>query len=106
MIEKPTIEQAPSNYVACGRYIFTAGIFSSLKTIKADHRGEIQLTDAIQHLLSYESVITYHFRGKRYDCGSKLGYLKAAVEFGLRHAEIGTEFSLYLRNLLGRTVKK
>ncbi|STX28243.1 glucose-1-phosphate uridylyltransferase [Legionella beliardensis] len=100
MVEKPSVEKAPSNYVAVGRYIFTAGIFSSLKTIKADHRGEIQLTDAIQHLLNYEAVTTYHFRGKRYDCGSKLGYLQAAVEFGLRHAEIGSEFSMYLNELL------
>ncbi|MGQ3888197.1 UTP--glucose-1-phosphate uridylyltransferase GalU [Legionella sp. CNM-1927-20] len=106
MIEKPTVEEAPSNFAAVGRYIFTASIFSSLKRIKADHRGEIQLTDAIQHLLNYETVMTYHFRGKRYDCGSKLGYLQAAVEFGLRHTEIGIDFSKYLYNLLNHAAEK
>ncbi|WP_419421140.1 UTP--glucose-1-phosphate uridylyltransferase GalU [Legionella sp. D16C41] len=103
MIEKPAVEEAPSNFVAVGRYVFTSRIFSSLKMIKADHRGELQLTDAIQHLLNYEPVIAYHFRGKRYDCGSKLGYLQAAVEFGLRHQEIGKEFSSYLQSLLNCT---
>jgi UTP--glucose-1-phosphate uridylyltransferase len=100
VVEKPTQSKAPSNLVAVGRYVFTPAIFSSLKEIGLDHQGEIQLTDAIQHLLSHEKVQSYYFRGKRYDCGSKLGYLQATVEFALRHPEIGADFANYLRTPL------
>lgn len=97
MVEKPTRDQAPSNLAAVGRYIFTPAIFSCLKETQADHHGETQLTDGIQRLLREETVHAYQFYGKRYDCGSKLGYLQATVEFGMRHAEIGQAFSKYLQ---------
>ncbi|MCP0913540.1 MULTISPECIES: UTP--glucose-1-phosphate uridylyltransferase GalU [Legionella] len=97
IIEKPSKAQAPSNLAAVGRYIFTPAIFSCLKQTQVDHRGEIQLTDGIQRLLLQKKVHAYLFRGKRYDCGSKLGYLQATVEFGLRHAEIGDAFAAYLQ---------
>lgn len=100
IIEKPTKERAPSNLAAVGRYLFTPQIFECLKETKADHRGEIQLTDAIQKLLSIEPVYAYQFHGKRYDCGSKLGYLQAAVELGMKHAEIGPAFREYLSELI------
>lgn len=97
IIEKPMRESAPSNLAAIGRYIFTPAIFSTLKATVPDKRGEIQLTDGIQRLLKEEKVDAYHFKGKRYDCGSKLGYLQATVEFGMRHPEIGATFSEYLQ---------
>ncbi|MDX1836646.1 UTP--glucose-1-phosphate uridylyltransferase [Legionella taurinensis] len=99
IIEKPQREAATSNLAAVGRYVFTPGIFSCLKETKPDHRGEIQLTDAIQRLLSRESVSVFQFRGRRYDCGSKLGYIQATVELGLKHPEIGESFRHYLQTL-------
>ena len=99
IIEKPSEKEAPSNLASVGRYVFSNQIFNALKKTKADHRGEIQLTDAIRHLLSTESVKAFKFQGKRYDCGSKLGYLKAMVEFGQQHHEIGEEFKMYLKTL-------
>ncbi len=99
IVEKPTRYDAPSNLVVVGRYVFTASIFESLKKIKPDHRNEIQLTDGISDLLVHEQVYAYRFHGKRYDCGSKLGYLQATVEFALKHKEVGKDFSKYLRTL-------
>ncbi|MDI9817701.1 MULTISPECIES: UTP--glucose-1-phosphate uridylyltransferase GalU [unclassified Legionella] len=99
MIEKPKRELAPSNLAAVGRYIFTPAIFSCLKKTVPDQRGEIQLTDGIQKLLAEEKVQAYQFHGKRYDCGSKLGYLQATVELGMRHPEIGEDFCAYLEEL-------
>lgn len=99
MIEKPKRELAPSNLAAVGRYIFTPAIFSCLKHTAADHRGEIQLTDGIQQLLTEQRVQAYQFHGKRYDCGSKLGYLQATVELGMRHPEIGDAVNEYLQTL-------
>lgn len=99
MIEKPERDKAPSNLAAVGRYIFTPTIFSCLNQTTMDQRGEIQLTDAIRHLLLQEKVSAYQFYGKRYDCGSKLGYLQATVEFGMRHPEIGGAFHNYLHSL-------
>ncbi|KTD22432.1 UTP--glucose-1-phosphate uridylyltransferase GalU [Legionella londiniensis] len=96
MIEKPSQENAPSNLAAVGRYIFTPEIFPCLKDTKIDHRGEIQLTGGIQRLLGIEPVYAYRFGGKRYDCGSKLGYLLATVEFGMRHEEVGHAFRDFL----------
>ena len=97
IIEKPTQTMAPSNLAAIGRYIFTPTIFSCLKKTRIDQRGEIQLTDAIRLLLAEEKVHAFHYHGKRYDCGSKLGYLQATVEFGMRHPEIGRAFFEYLQ---------
>lgn len=99
MIEKPKRELAPSNLAAVGRYIFTPAIFSCLKQTIPDPRGEIQLTDGIRGLLNEQKVQAYQFHGKRYDCGSKLGYLQATVELGLLHPEIGQEFGEYLQTL-------
>jgi UTP--glucose-1-phosphate uridylyltransferase len=99
MVEKPTKEIAPSNLASVGRYIFTPEIFSYLKQASPDERGEIQLTDGIRGLLNEQKVQAYQFQGKRYDCGSKLGYLQATVELGMLHPEIGPAFNEYLNAL-------
>lgn len=98
MVEKPMREEAPSNLAAVGRYLFTPGIFKALAQTMPDQRGEIQLTDGIQHLLAMETVQAFQFLGKRYDCGSKLGFLQATVELGVRHPEIGDAFYQYLED--------
>lgn len=97
MIEKPTWDRAPSSLAAVGRYLFTPAIFSCLKQTKRDARGEIQLTDGIQRLLKQEKVKAFLFQGKRYDCGSKLGYLQATVALGMRHPQIGKNFCDFLK---------
>lgn len=99
IVEKPKPEDAKSNLAVVGRYIFTPTIFDMLEDISAGTGGEIQLTDAIAALLKVESVLGYRFNGTRFDCGSKLGYLQASVEYGLTHEEVKTEFKDYLRNL-------
>lgn len=96
IIEKPTMAEAPSNFAAVGRYVFTPAIFECLEAVLPDCRGEIQLTDAIAQLIQQQTVNAFHFQGKRYDCGSKLGYVKATVEYALQHAEIGEAFNEYL----------
>lgn len=96
MVEKPKQEEAPSNLAAIGRYVFTPDIFTSLKQTSVDHHNEIQLTGGIQHLLTKKPIYSYNFGGKRYDCGSKLGYLQAIVELGVNHKEIGGDFSRYI----------
>ncbi len=99
IVEKPKPEKASSNLAVVGRYILSARIFNLLEATNKGAGGEIQLTDAISSLLSYEHVMAYRFSGKRYDCGSKLGYLKATVEFGLKHENLGEAFSEYLETL-------
>ena len=101
IIEKPSPDQAPSNLAVVGRYILTPRIFELLETTSHGAGGEIQLTDAIAALLKEEQVLAYQFRGERYDCGSKLGYLKATVEYALQHPELSEEFSVYLRERCG-----
>ena len=96
MVEKPQPEVAPSTLAVVGRYILTPRIFDHIRALKPGAGGEYQLTDAIASLLKEESVLACQFDGVRYDCGSKLGYLKATVEFGLRHPETGPEFAEYL----------
>jgi UTP--glucose-1-phosphate uridylyltransferase len=96
IVEKPAPDEAPSTLGVVGRYVLSPGIFRHLAAGKPGRGGEIQLTDAISSLLSEEKVLAYRFTGKRYDCGSKLGYLKATVELGLRHPEVGTEFAEFL----------
>ncbi len=98
IVEKPNPQQASSNLAVVGRYILSAKIFDLLESTSQGAGGEIQLTDAISTLLMYEHVMAYRFTGKRYDCGSKLGYLQATVEFGLKHAYLGDAFSEYLAN--------
>ena len=100
IVEKPSPEEAPSTLAVVGRYILTPRIFKHLQNIKPGAGGEIQLTDGIAALMQYESLLAYRFEGIRYDCGSKLGYLKAQVAFGLKHKELNAEFSAYLKELL------
>jgi UTP--glucose-1-phosphate uridylyltransferase len=97
IIEKPAPEVAPSNLGVVGRYVLKPRIFEHLRAIKPGAGGEIQLTDAIQSLLTDEQVLAYRYHGTRFDCGSKLGYLKATVEFALRHPEVSEDFANYLR---------
>ncbi|MCA3192719.1 MULTISPECIES: UTP--glucose-1-phosphate uridylyltransferase GalU [unclassified Cupriavidus] len=96
IIEKPAPENAPSNLGVVGRYILTPRIFEHIRNLKPGAGGEFQLTDAIQAMLDQEQVLAYRYKGVRYDCGSKLGYLKATVEFALKHPEVREEFSAYL----------
>ncbi len=96
MVEKPKPDDAPSTLAVVGRYILSGGIFDRLRQVKPGSGGEIQLTDGIVALLDDEPVLAYRFDGVRYDCGSKIGYLKASVELGLKHAEVGDEFRRYL----------
>ena len=100
MVEKPKREDAPSRQAVVGRYILTPRIFELLESTERGAGNEIQLTDAIARLLKEERVLAYNFLGRRFDCGSKLGYLQAQVEFALEHAEVGPEFSAYLHALI------
>src|SRR5215831_14700340 len=92
IVEKPRPSNAPSNLAVVGRYLLTPRIFDKLERTGRGAGGEIQLTDAIAELLQDEPVLAYEFEGKRYDCGSKLGYLKATVEFALQHNSLGSQF--------------
>ena len=99
IVEKPAPNVAPSNMAVVGRYLLTPTIFKYLKLTKRGAGNEIQLTDAIAALMSEEDVYAYPFSGKRYDCGSKLGYLQATVEYGLMHDELRDDFKAYLNSL-------
>ncbi len=99
IVEKPKIGEAPSTLAAVGRYILTPRIFTELKNTQRGVGGEIQLTDAISEVLHYEAIFAHIIEGKRYDCGSKLGYLEATIGYGLKHPEIGDEFKAYLKQL-------
>jgi UTP--glucose-1-phosphate uridylyltransferase len=99
IVEKPKPDKAPSNLAVVGRYLLTAPLFDDLAKIGKGAGGEIQLTDGIARLMQREPVFAFEFEGKRYDCGSKLGYLQATVEFGLKHPSLGSEFAQYLREL-------
>ena len=96
IVEKPKPEDAPSNLAVVGRYILTPRVFGLLERTPRGQGGEIQLTDAISALLQEQTVLAYEFEGVRYDCGSKLGYLKANVEYALKHPELAEEFREYL----------
>jgi UTP--glucose-1-phosphate uridylyltransferase len=96
IVEKPAPKDAPSTLGVVGRYVLTPAIFELLASAPPGSGGEIQLTDAIAGLLARERVLAMRIGGKRYDCGSKLGYLKATVELGQRHAEVGQAFSAFL----------
>ena len=96
LVEKPRPEDAPSNVAVVGRYILDGSIFEMLEETQPGSGGEIQLTDAIAKQLQQESVYAYEFEGRRYDCGSKLGYLQATLEYGLKHPEVGAAFKNYL----------
>ena len=99
IVEKPKPQDAPSNLGVVGRYILTSRIFEHLEKVQAGVGGEIQLTDGIASLLTKEQVLAYEFNGIRYDCGDKLGYLQATVEYALRHPELAQEFRAYLQQL-------
>jgi len=98
IVEKPKPAQAPSNLGVVGRYVLTPRIFDLLGEVVPGAGGEIQLTDAISALLAHERVLAVRLPGRRFDCGSKLGYLEATVEYGLRHPETGEAFARYLKS--------
>jgi UTP--glucose-1-phosphate uridylyltransferase len=97
IVEKPRPEEAPSTLGVVGRYVLTPRIFHHLRHIERGAGGELQLTDAIEALLREQQVLAYEFEGKRYDCGSKFGYLEATVEFALKHPEVAEEFKAYIK---------
>jgi UTP--glucose-1-phosphate uridylyltransferase len=102
IVEKPRPEEAPSNLAVVGRYILTPGIFDELRNTGRGAGGEIQLTDGIAALLRNEKVSVLPFAGTRYDCGSKIGYLRATIEYALRHPELGENFRAYLEGVWER----
>ena len=97
IIEKPTPDAAPSTLAVVGRYVLTPKIFTHLEQLGKGAGGEIQLTDGIAALMEEETVLAFRYEGQRYDCGSKLGYLKATVAMGLKHPETGEAFARYLQ---------
>jgi UTP--glucose-1-phosphate uridylyltransferase len=105
IVEKPKAGTAPSNLAVVGRYILSGKIFEKLAKIGRGAGGEIQLTDGIAALLGEDPVRAYAFEGKRYDCGSKLGYLEATVEFGLKHPGLGEDFANYLAALVASRLR-
>jgi UTP--glucose-1-phosphate uridylyltransferase len=98
IVEKPKPADAPSSLAVIGRYVLTNRIFELLTQVTPGAGGEIQLTDAISQLLAHEPVSAVRLPGRRFDCGSKLGYVQATLEYGLRHPEIGEDFARYLKN--------
>ena len=100
IVEKPAPDQAPSTLAVVGRYILTSRIFDHLEGLGKGAGGEIQLTDGIARLMKDERVLAYRYEGTRFDCGSKLGYLKATVAMGLKHPETGAGFSEYVQQLM------
>ena len=101
MVEKPKPEEAPSTLGVVGRYILSPHIFRFLETARPGAGREIQLTDAIARLLREESVAAYEFEGQRYDCGSKIGYLQATVNYALKHPELAEEFRGFMNGMFG-----
>lgn len=104
IVEKPKKENAPSNLAVVGRYILTPQIFTYLEKATFGANGEIQLTDAIAKTLEQGSAFAYEFAGKRFDCGSKLGYLQAIVTYGLEHPEVAKEFRQYLEAIFSEEI--
>jgi UTP--glucose-1-phosphate uridylyltransferase len=99
MVEKPDPERAPSRLGVAGRYVLTSGVFDAIRDQPRGSGGEIQLTDGIAQLIGSEGVHAYLYEGKRFDCGSKQGFVEATVEFAMRHDEVGGPFREYLRGL-------
>ena len=102
VVEKPPIDEAPSNLAVVGRYVLSEKIWGLLEFTPPGAGDEIQLTDAIASLMKLETVEAFHMSGKSHDCGSKLGYMKANVEYGLRHPELAEEFTAYLKQLVNK----
>ncbi|MGM9933588.1 MAG: UTP--glucose-1-phosphate uridylyltransferase GalU [Clostridium sp.] len=105
LVEKPSVEEAPSNTAILGRYIVTPKIFDILDNTKPGKGNEIQLTDALMQLLKEEAMYAYNFEGRRYDVGDKLGFLEATVEYALRKPEIRDDFINYLRGIENNIIK-
>ncbi len=99
MVEKPAPDVAPSRMAVAGRYILTPAVFKHIRSQKPGVGGELQLTDGIASLMLEESVYAFEYQGKRYDCGSKEGFLEATVELALQHPEVGARFKTYLKTL-------
>ena len=99
VVEKPPIDEAPSNLAVVGRYVLSERIWDLLEFTPPGAGDEIQLTDAIASLMKLETVEAFHMTGKSHDCGSKLGYMKANVEYGMRHPELAEEFKAYIKQL-------
>jgi len=99
LVEKPKPSDAPSNLAIIGRYVLTPEIFASLQDIDPGSGGELQLTDALKHLLRSRPIYAYRFEGTRHDAGDKLGFLKATVDFALRRHDLGGPFRVYLKSL-------
>lgn len=102
IVEKPDVDSAPSNLAVVGRYVFSAAIWNLLKRTPAGAGDEIQLTDAIEMLIHKEKVDAYHIRGRSHDCGNKIGYMNAFVEYGLRDPDLKTEFAKNLKVLINK----
>jgi UTP--glucose-1-phosphate uridylyltransferase len=101
IVEKPKPGTTPSTLAVVGRYVLTPRLFHHLRSMPPGAGGEIQLTDGIERLLGEERVLAYAFEGHRYDCGSKLGYLEATVDYGLKHPDLATDFAAFLRSRRG-----
>ncbi|GIW66520.1 MAG: hypothetical protein KatS3mg095_0418 [Candidatus Parcubacteria bacterium] len=99
IIEKPLPSKAPSDLAIVGRYILKPDVFEILKKISPDKDGEIRLANALKDLLKTKPIYGYQFNGQRYDCGNKIGYLKATVNFALKHQEVKKDFKKFLNNL-------
>ena len=99
MVEKPSVDLAPSNLAIMGRYVLSPAIFDALEKQQEGKDGEIQLTDAIEQLAKSEGVYAFNFEGKRYDVGNKMGYLMATCEFALANPELHDQFSQYIKEL-------
>ncbi|MDH0371351.1 UTP--glucose-1-phosphate uridylyltransferase GalU [Comamonas aquatica] len=99
IVEKPAPEKAPSRMGVAGRYVLTPRIFDEIRNQPQGVGGEIQLTDAIERLMAHETVYAFQYAGKRYDCGSKEGFLEATVELALQHPDVGAHFREYLKNM-------
>lgn len=102
MVEKPALEEAPSDLAVVGRYVLSEKIWDILPTTMPGAGGEIQLTDAIDTLMEHEQVDAYYMLGQSHDCGSKLGYMKANIDYALRHPELGEEFAAYLKEVAAK----
>lgn len=105
LVEKPSVEEAPSNVAILGRYIINPELFDILEHTEPGKGGEIQLTDALKELAQRETMYAYNFEGKRYDVGNKLGFLEAIVEFALRREDLREEFLEYLMNVIKKETK-
>ena len=101
LVEKPPVDEAPSDIAILGRYILTADVFGFLESQEKGAGGEIQLTDALKRMAREEAVYAYDFKGHRYDCGSKMGFLQASIEFGLRRPELREGLEAYIKKLAG-----